>query len=73
MSVITGVAVTIVGCFYSIALRNPGGPPVSAGDAQGAIQLAYISCGIGATIALGVPVILMLLAYLERSRANGGE
>jgi hypothetical protein len=63
LSVMIGFCIIIGGCNYSIALRNPGGMPVSEAERQYAIRVFYVAAGIGAAVATLIPATLM---YLQR-------
>ncbi|MEO1529896.1 MAG: hypothetical protein AAFX06_31160, partial [Planctomycetota bacterium] len=66
LSFLLGVVVILGGFIVSIAMRNPGGPPVSARDAQAATRVAYMAFGIGAAIAvLGPCGLAALPAHTE--------
>lgn len=70
LSVMIGFCIIIGGCNYSIALRNPGGSPVSEAERQKAIQVFYFTSAIGATVATLIPATLM---YLQRSYTSMPE
>ncbi len=68
LSMIAGTCIILGGCFISIALRNPGGPPVPVKDANQAIQFAYIACAVGAFIAIAIPVALTWSGHIHSSK-----
>ncbi|OYP34323.1 hypothetical protein [Rhodopirellula sp. MGV] len=52
-AVLIGIAIIIGGCFYSVALGNPGGPPPMAEARDLADSIARWSCVVGAIVAIG--------------------
>ena len=70
LAVVFGISLIVSGFFYSIALRNPGGAPVSAGDSRNAIQLAYVACAIGAFTAIGIPAVLTLFVRTDSPKLD---
>ena len=68
LSVLAGLCTILGGCFYSIAYRNPGGPPVPASEAKWAVQIAYVTFGIGVVLAVFVPMAIILLRWSTGDR-----
>lgn len=70
LSVCVGILVLVGGCIFSVTLRNPGGPPVPAREAESAKQLAYNAICIGAAIAVGIPLLLSVLEWKGGSKQH---
>ena len=64
-SILLGILVILGACFYSFALRNPGGEPVSQTEARRARLVADGAFAGGAVLAIGVPASLIIV---QRSR-----
>ena len=68
-----GGLMIIGSCFYSIMMKNPGGPPVSLDEERRANLLAVVGCGVGAVVGVGVPVAVMLRRTFSRHARKGEE
>lgn len=61
LCILLGFVIIFGGCFFSIALRNPGGTPVSADEERRARMVAYVAFGLGAALAILVPAALIVV------------
>lgn len=73
LSVMAGFCMIIGGCAYSIALRNPGGSPVSEAERLHAIRVFYVAAGIGAAVAVLPPAMLMSLHRRNKPSESSGS
>ena len=58
--VCVGVLVILGGCFVSMAMKNPGGIPVSLDEERRANFVFIVCCRVGAAVGIGVPIAVML-------------